>query len=718
VRRILIGLLLFAACDGDDPVSPSENIPPALPPGSSDYGIPVRPAAAALAFPDARPAPGSMRAVRAFPALDFTNAVDLTNAGDGTDRLFIVEQNGYIQVFQNDNDASTYTTFLDISAKVERDGGEQGLLGLTFHPDYANTGYFYIYYSVLNQDKTRLSRYRVSDSDPNRADAASETILIEIGQDFRNHNGGGIDFGPDGCIYVCVGDGGSGGDPNNRAQDKNALLGSILRLHDDGSIPSDNPFVGVEGRDEIYAWGMRHPWRITFDRETGDCWCGDVGQGAREEIDLIVNGGNYGWDIFEGDINHDNPSGLPATSFVAPVIEYSHSLGNAVIGGYVYRGARVPSLFGAYLYGDNGSGRVWALVWDGDRVVSNVQIASVSNLTTFGEDEAGEVFAVSHNGRLYRFEPQVGTPPAIPLLLSDTGLFDDTAQLEAADGLIEYDLNSPLWSDGSSKRRWMALPDPGRIVFNATGNWDFPQGTVLVKHFEMALADGTTRRLETRALVRHNEGWQGYTYRWNAAQTDADLLGTAHTDTLAVPDGQGGQRQLDWTYSSRADCMRCHTESMGFVLGPRTGQLNRDFAYEFRTDNQLRAWNYANLFTTDIGAHTAHEAMPNPADEGAPLAARARAYLEANCAFCHTPGGGIPVNMDLRFGASIPEMSTHNVTAMNPAGIRITPDDRDASVLWYRLASVGELRMPPLGSVIVDPVGADVVGRWIDAGAE
>jgi glucose/arabinose dehydrogenase len=302
VRRFLIGLLLVAAaCDSDAP-APAVNVAPPPPPrpGEGEFGLSERKPAAALAFPGDRPTPGIMEAVPAFPDLSFTNALDMTNAGDGSDRLFVVEQNGYIRVFQNRDDADSYETFLNIASKVERDGGEQGLLGLTFHPDYANTGYFYVYYSVRNEDKTRLSRFRVSDNDPDAADPNSETVLIEIAQDYSNHNGGGIDFGPDGCIYVCVGDGGSSGDPLGRAQDKNQLLGSILRLNDDGSIPADNPFVGVEGRDEIYAWGLRHPWRITFDRETGDCWCGDVGQNAREEIDLIVKGGNYGWDYFEG----------------------------------------------------------------------------------------------------------------------------------------------------------------------------------------------------------------------------------------------------------------------------------------------------------------------------------------------------------------------------------------------------------------------------------
>jgi hypothetical protein len=299
-------------------------------------------------------------------------------------------------------------------------------------------------------------------------------------------------------------------------------------------------------------------------------------------------------------------------------------LGNAVIGGYVYRGSKLPSMYGAYLYGDNGSGRVWALVWDGTRVLSNLEIASVNRLSSFGEDEAGEVYAVSHAGRLYRFRPRGGTAPTIPLKLSQTGLFTDTARLVPDEGLIEYDVNSPLWSDGSTKRRWISLPDPDRIGFHATGNWEFPQGTVLVKHFEMALADGSTRRLETRALVRHDDGWNGYTYRWNAAQTDADLLGGAETETLTVPDGQGGQRQLEWTYPSRADCMRCHTEASGYVLGVRTHQLNGDLAYPSFTDNQLRVWNHINMFTTDIGAHTAFDALPDPADEGAPLAARAR----------------------------------------------------------------------------------------------
>ena len=292
----------------------------------------------------------------AFPNLNFSSGLDLQNSGDGTNRIFVVERNGIIKVFPNDRNVSSTTTFLDITDRVTS-GGETGLLGLAFHPDYLNNGYFYVNYTAPSPLRTIISRFNVSASNPDSADKNSEQIILTYNQPYSNHNGGCVAFGPDGYLYIAAGDGGSGGDPDNYAQNIGSLLGKIIRIDIDSpqaplnyGIPADNPFVdstNVNIRKEIFAWGMRNPWRFSFDSVTGKLWCGDVGQNTWEEVDIIENGKNYGWRCYEG--NHDyNLIGCNGT-YEFPIWEYSHSLGYSITGGYVYRGQNVPELYGKYI---------------------------------------------------------------------------------------------------------------------------------------------------------------------------------------------------------------------------------------------------------------------------------------------------------------------------------------------------------------------------------
>jgi len=715
-------LCLLAALAGG--CSDSGDAPPSEPP----YGLESRQIVQGINFPNSLPQPSALQIVRAFPALTFAAPVFLAAPPDGTDRIFVVELGGRIRLFQNDPAASSAATFLDIGGKVVT-GGERGLLGFAFHPDYATNGWFYVYYSAPpiggGDHRSVVARYQVSAGDPSVADPASEQILLQFAEPFSNHNAGCLAFGPDGKLYVAVGDGGSGDDPQNNAQNLGNLLGKILRLEPDGSVPADNPFVGVAGvRGEIWAFGLRNPWRFSFDRTTGTLWAGDVGQNAREEIDIVRRGENYGWRVYEGELSNINPGSLPPTAFTLPVIAYAHSLGFSVTGGNVYRGPSVTSLVGAYVYGDYGSGRVWALVHDGVQVLSNDQIGTVSQVVSFGEDAAGELYLVSLDGRLFRFEETAGTGQ-VPPVLSATGLFANTAALVPAPGLVEYDVNAPLWSDGARKRRWIALPGVSRILYDSDDSWTFPVGTILVKHFELDLAPGVVQRLETRVLVRHDAEWRGYTYRWNPAQTDANLIDEAEsaTYTVADPAAPGGQRDQTWTFPSRADCLTCHTVAAGRVLGVRTRQLNRDFAYPLLVDNQLRSWNHIGMFDRDIGPAAAQPRQPDPADASASVASRARSYLDANCSFCHRPGGPTPVAMDLLFPTPIGATETVGVTTVNPADgapgtVRIEAGAKESSELWNRLGRLDQYRMPPLASSLVDEAARTLIGDWIDAGAE
>ncbi|MCW3079941.1 PQQ-dependent sugar dehydrogenase [Segetibacter sp.] len=350
----------------------------------------------------------------AFKNLSFELPVELVSPEDGTDRIFVIEQKGVIRVFPNKADAKNAAKFLDIEQKVES-GGEKGLLGLAFHPNYKSNGFIYVNYTRGKPLESVISRFKVSASNPNMADPQSEQVLLTYLQPYSNHNGGKVAFGNDGFLYIAVGDGGSGGDPGNRAQNKKELLGKILRIDVNNasgglnySIPADNPFKNnKEGfREEIYAFGVRNPWRFSFDRQTGTLWAGDVGQNKIEEIDIIENGGNYGWRIMEADecFKSDtcNKAGL-----ISPITSYKQgsSTGNSVTGGYVCRDKSLPELNGKYIYGDFVSGNIWALTYSEKKAVTNELIAKISGgLSSFGEDSKHNLFVLSYGtGKVYKF---------------------------------------------------------------------------------------------------------------------------------------------------------------------------------------------------------------------------------------------------------------------------------------------------------------------------
>jgi glucose/arabinose dehydrogenase len=362
----------------------------------------------------------------AFPKLVFDRPIFLTHSGDGTNRIFVVQQTGQVLVFENRQDVvqANVQTFLDISSKIRMRHNEEGLLSLVFHPRYKENGQFFVYYSVDNPKRNRISRFSVSKDDASKADATSEKIILEVEQPWGNHNGSTLLFGRDGFLYASFGDGGAANDPQLNGQNLNTLLATIIRIDVDReengqsyAIPADNPFVKRESaRQEIWAYGLRNVWRMSFDRETGDLWAGDVGQDAWEEIDLIVKGGNYGWNVREG--KHDFPDGIrrmagrtPPDAIIEPVIDYPHREGVSVTGGYVYRGSQQPRLQGLYIYADYGSRRIWGLRQENGSVTAHRELlggAQSTYVSSFGEDESGELFACGFDrydgrkGKIYR----------------------------------------------------------------------------------------------------------------------------------------------------------------------------------------------------------------------------------------------------------------------------------------------------------------------------
>ena len=718
--RSLVPFLLIAACSsggsapppGPDPDPDPDPVPVLF--GLGDERVMFQ----GGSFPLDPTTPGPVSLERAFPNLSMGFLVFLTAPPDGTDRVFVAEKTGAIWVVPNDDTVSSKTVFLDLSGKIDT-ADERGLLGLAFDPDYATNGYFYVHYSDSGGSKAVVSRFHVS-ADPDKADSASEYVLLEIPDTDVHHNGGMLAFGPDGMLYTSIGDDDNLGNGQNRT----TLPGSVLRIDPHGGtpygIPSDNPFVGVGGgvRGEIWAYGFRNPWRFSFDRDTGDLWLGDVGGSTYEEIDVVNKGGNYGYVVYEGTHQLNNPPN-PAPEYTWPVHQYGSG---CVIGGYVYRGSQVPALSGAYVYGDNNTGEVWALRYDGSQVTSNARIGQVTRVTAFGEDRDGELH-VLESGKIWRVEGGGVAGELVPNRLSATGLFTNTASLTPVPGLIEYEVNAELWSDGAVKRRWIGVPGSTRIEFSPAGDWDFPLGTVLVKHFELPVSATANRRLETRVLVLQNNGWAGYTYKWNFLGTDANLLEDADSQTYTVDDAAapGGTRQQVWNFPSRGQCLLCHTPAAGFVLGLKTRQINRDFAYPGLTDNQLRAWNHVGLFDIDIGEARDYEAMPDPRDESAPLVARARAYLDSNCAQCHRAGSTTPGNLDLRYLTPIESANILDVPPSEgdlglPDARRVKPGVKESSVLWERMRRLDGNRMPPLASGLVDEEAVTLVGEWIDGG--
>jgi uncharacterized repeat protein (TIGR03806 family) len=560
-------------------------------------------------------------------------------------------------------------------------------------------------------------------------DPGTRADIIRANQPFTNHNGGQIAFGPDGYLYFGLGDGGSGGDPGNHGQDTTDFLGDMLRIDVNGTapytIPSSNPFfttpdakcpadhTGTANCPEIYASGLRNPWRWSFDRATGDLWLGDVGQGAREEIDRIQSGGNYGWNCREGLIAYTNPgpSCGTAAGLTNPVHDYDRNLGASVTGGYVYRGSALPALVGRYVFGDFITGRIWRLNDNGSGGFTAEQLLDTNHsISSFGEDNAGELYVVNYGGTLHRITDGGGGQPGPPVAaqLSATGCVSQQNPAQPASGLIPYSVAAPFWSDGAAKERWLALPNGTTIQVQADGDFSFPPGSVLMKHFRL----GATLA-ETRLFMRHPDGtWAGYSYEWNAQQTDATLVQGGKVATVA---GQS------WIFPSGNDCLTCHTAAAGFALGLETAELNHNFTYSStgRTANQLATLDAISLFAAPLGSPGSHPQLADPADTGATLSARARAYLHSNCAHCHRAGGPTPSSMDWRYGTSLQNTLACDAAPQSGdlglgANARIVaPGIPDLSVLVARMNRRDATGMPPLASNVIDQAGVTLIRDWI-----
>ncbi|WP_435008543.1 PQQ-dependent sugar dehydrogenase [Tundrisphaera lichenicola] len=695
--------------------------------------------------------PPPFRVVRVFPNLKFDHPLLLTRYPEG-DRLVVGEQSGVLYSFANRPDAGA-EPFLDLPRGLATIGqlagakGVEAVYGLAFHPDFERNRQCFVCYTLRGsapgpnlEDGTRVSRFRVSRTDPPRVDPSSEEILLSFRQ--GGHNGGDLHFGPDGMLYISTGDAGSPNppDPFDTGQDISDLLSSILRIDVDRkdpglgyAIPGDNPFVATRGaRPEVWAYGFRNPWRMSFDRQTGELFAGDVGWELWESIHRVEKGGNYGWSAMEGPQPIKSEPVGP-TPIRPPLIELPHTIACSITGGLVYRGEKFPELRGAYLFGDWETRRLWAARFERDLAREMTEIARPSvRFVAFAEDRDGElVFLDQEAGTLHTLEKNSdGARNAdFPTELSRTGLFASVEDQRPADGVVSFSVNGRQWLDGATSEHWVALPGTSSVTLFENGkpipglvNWHnfrmhFPKDAVLMRTISLA-----GKRLETQILHYDGTDWRGYTFAWRDDQSDADL----------VP-AEGGEKELSvgdqkriWQFQSRSQCLSCHSNQSEYALAFLPEQLNRP-GPDGR--NQLVALTEggiirradddgASLPPFDAASASKERKIADPTDEGQPLEARARAYLHANCGHCHSEHGGGSVALRLQANVPLAEMQAIGVRptrgdfGLTDARI-IKPGDPTESTLYFRMAKFGRDRMPHIGSERPDEAGLDLVGRWI-----
>lgn len=583
----------------------------------------------------------------------------MTNA-PGTDRLFVVELHGKIYSFPDDQAARAPDLLVDLRASIPQ---MDRAYGMTFHPKFAENRFCYICYTVGEniEDGTRVSRFTVLPTEPPTIDPESERLILSWRS--GGHNGGCLKFGPDGYLYISTGDAGPAfpPDPLMSGQDVTNLLACILRIDVDNAeegrayaVPSDNPFVNLEdARGEIWSYGHRNPWRMSFDSENGDLWVGDVGWELWEMVYRIERGANYGWSLVEGPqpVHGERPRG--PSPIVEPTAVHSHIESRSVTGGYVYRGQRLPRLKGRYIYGDYVTGKMWALHHNGDRVVSLEEIVDTPlAIICFGVDSAGELYVVGYDGTIHRLieNDAAAANSTFPTKLSETGLFDSVKEHSMAPGVVPYSINAEPWMDGAVASRYIALPgltSLGIYDRNDTqngvikGNWCYPTDAVLVKTISLEMERGNAsslRRLETQILHYDVDIWRGYTYVWNDEQTDAELNADRAFDRsfeIFDSESEGGSREQTWHFASSTECMLCHTSRGGSIYGFVPSQLDRDFQDGAVASNQLTTLQRLGLFTAI--ATNSNERMANPHDES--RASRPRASISAR-QLCSMPSTG------------------------------------------------------------------------------
>ncbi len=727
---------------------------------STTFGDPGRQAATTLTFPPQAPT----RVVDAFPGLTFGAPTSMDSPPGDTNRIFVAEKSGRIQVITNITALHPNAVlFLDITAHVTNDNSELGLKGLAFHPGYETNGIFFVTY-CSTQGTVRLSRFLRQSGNPDAADPNSEVMLINQENEGSIHNIDDAVFGPDGYLYVGMGDEGHSAINNPNAQViTQDLWSAIIRIDPDKrpgnlepparpgvptnaagfayyAIPTNNPFLGstqfngfavdpATVRSELFAVGFRNPWQFSFDSLTGDLWVGDVGDSLWEEIDLVPAGGNGGWPYFEGTHPVAGATPPPGFTYLAPVWEYVHDNGSAfggsaVAGGFVVRGDRYPDLEGQYLCVDVLSGNIWALLpQPGTTLVE--RIAGESTIVQFGSDPSnGDVLMVDFDeGKIRRLLPEEpGGSAALPSTLSASGVFSDLAALSPNPGVVPYDVNLSFWSDYAVKRRWFALTNlSDYFTYSDEGAWASPAGAVWIKHFDLDLERGnasTRKRIETRVLVRTTNGSYGLSYRWNESGTEAALVSDVGDNFNLAITNAGSPTLQAWRIPSRAECAFCHNTEAGHALSFSTRQLNRTGELAGVSGNFIERMAAVGYFNNAVGDPNLWPRHVRPDETQYSREVRARSYLAVNCGYCHRGATSVQGSWDARAHLRLVDCGVVRVPASQNGGdtnnLLLVPGAVSNSIIWNRMAaSNGFTRMPPLASHELDPAGLQLVADWI-----
>ncbi|RRQ48854.1 T9SS C-terminal target domain-containing protein [Maribacter algicola] len=722
----------------------------------------------------------------AFPNLSFDSPLTFSTIPN-TNNLIVAQQNGMIFQFENNNNVTQKNIVADLSSKVGVvwDGG---FLGLAIHPEFGhlNKNYFYIYYTTKDGQERNYPDSFVSGFGCNREDYWGGFLILERisvdpntltripGEDLimikrrmfsSTHRGGGLTFGNDGFLYLATGDQSAYAKPQDITTN---LDGGVLRLDVDQNsakshnvirtlseggrfldeisgigygIPNDNPFPSPDGShfEEYYSIGHRNPHRMTLDKITGSIFIGEVGENRHEEINRVIAGKNYGWPVYEGDYYRGTACVglLDGMAHESPLLTFPRSDANAIIGGYVYRGSEMSQYFGKYICADYGVGEeIWA-VDPNDGSFEVITQFSPTNIISFGQDQQGELYLLSegNNVKLYKLTQGGPFQGNLPQLLSETGAFSNLENLVPNEGLVPYDLIESFWSDGAEKKRWMVIPNDGthdqvdeQIQFSENGNWGFPIGTVLIKHFELPLDANNpslTKRLETRFSVKASDGsFYFVTYKWNNEETDAVLLNSGLDENIEIRNSNGSTSIQKWTYPSTQDCVACHNPATGGSLGPRTRYLNSQYTYE-KTGvraNQLVTLSHLGILNQVIDDSRTQNYLTYKAlnDGSATLDEKARSYLDLNCAYCHRPGGtGDRAQFDLQLFNSLQETGLLTSGINTPLGISgekiLYAGDASKSILYHRINSDDpSIMMPPIAKNKINEEGVVLIENWIN----
>jgi glucose/arabinose dehydrogenase len=762
----------------------------------------IREANTTMTFPADLPSATGYTTVNAFGTMTFTAPMMTAFPAGETNRVFVAERAGTIQCVHSLDAVPTKVGYLNLtslllSGETLRTDGENGLLALVFHPNFASNRTLYVYFSMEAGGTLfqRLHQVTVASASANTATIQQHKPILTILDRDTNHNGGDLAFGADGFLYLSLGDEGGGGDNRNNARFINTInvsgtrrtgfWGQLIRIavevdpvgqpgvfpagtllpnaapqnstvfpsstHGNHRVPADNPFIGFTSwhnlpidpatvRTEIYATGLRNPFRFNIDGPTQRIFLGDVGQGIWEEMDLIVKGGDYGWSWREGAHVYNSPPAPttpPPVGFdpIDPIYEYDHTndgvgndaviYGTVVIGGIIYRGNQLTELAGKLIFADTygGGGLIAALtetspgVWTGQRLTTRSQIVD------FGLDPRdGEPLLTSLLGTVYKLARSGTSGPPPPATLSAAGVFSDLASLTPQPGIVSYAPNVDFWSDHAHKRRWFSIRNlTDTVAFSPAGNWTFPTGMVWVKHFDFDLTRGnpaTRRKLETRVLVKTATDVYGLSYQWNnlgsGTQTDATLVAEAGA-SVVIP---GASPAQTWRFPSRSECKSCHTPAGGFALSFHTRQMNRTNLFGAQNLNQISALSGAGYFSAPVSGVNLLPAYARADDASASLEWRVRSYLAVNCVQCHQPGGPALGNWDARSTVPTDAAGLINGALVNVFGDSANrwcvPGDPAHSMALQRIAGNGVPRMPPLGTSERDLTAEQLLTDWIN----